>query len=101
MCLATMDFIMQHAQYDLLFLVLVVNSDRFWILPSYTLLLMQATCSYALLLRVVIELNVITQPDWYGTHQIFSAASESSTGARRGERGDPEEVRFHPQPVLI
>ena len=39
MCLATMAYIMQHAQYVLLFLVLVVNSDRFWILQSYTLLL--------------------------------------------------------------
>ena len=29
----------QHAQYVLLFLVLVVNSDRFQILWSYTLLL--------------------------------------------------------------
>ena len=63
--------------------------------------LTQATCSYVFLLRAVIELNVITQPDWYGTNQIFSAAPESSTGARRGERGDPEKVRFHPQPVLI
>ena len=63
--------------------------------------LTQATCSYVLLLSAVIELNVTTQPDWYGTNQIFSAASESQTGASRGERGDPEKVRFHPQPVLI
>ena len=39
----------QHAQYVLLFLVLVVDSDWFQILLSYVHALTQATRSYALL----------------------------------------------------
>ena len=39
----------QHAQYVLLFLVLVVNSDWFQILWSYVHALTQAARSYALL----------------------------------------------------
>ena len=40
---------MQHTQYLLLFLVLVVNPDQFQILQSYIHAVTQATCSYALL----------------------------------------------------
>ena len=55
MCLATMSYVLQYVQYVLLFLVLVVKSDRFQISWSCTLL--QTLSGYLVLKPVTFSLQ--------------------------------------------